>query len=78
MYAWIWRHLPYGRVGKIAGLTVALAGIVGLLWYGIFPIADRHLPNNNVQVTQTGGDSVSVPPTPVMTPSALPTSGLPK
>lgn len=70
MYAWIWRTLPYGRPGKIAGVLVALAGILGLLWFGAFPIVDRHLPNNNVQVTQPGGDSVSVPPTPSVTPSA--------
>jgi hypothetical protein len=73
MYAWIWRKLPYGVPGKVAGIVVALGGIVGLLWYGLFPIADRHLPNNNVQVTQPGGDSFSVPPTPSTTSSpALP------
>jgi hypothetical protein len=83
MYAWVWRKLPYRAPGKIAGVLVALAGIVGLLWFGAFPIVDRHLPNNNVQVTQPGG-SVSAPPTPADTPSqrpptsALPPSALPR
>jgi hypothetical protein len=72
MYAWIWRKLPYGVPGKVAGCLVALVGIVGLLWYGVFPIVDRHLPNNNVQVTQPGADSISVPPTPSVTPSSAP------
>jgi hypothetical protein len=72
MYAWLWHHLPYGVPGKVAGILIALVGVVGLLWYGVFPIVDRHLPNNNVQVTQPGGDSVSVPPTPSVTPSSVP------
>jgi hypothetical protein len=78
MYAWLWRKLPYGPAGKIAGLTVALAGILGLLWFGVFPIVDRHLPNNNVQITQPGSDSISVPPTPSVIPSGHPSTALPK
>lgn len=51
MYAWIWRRLPGGTPGKIAGVVVGLAGIAGLLWYGAFPVVDRMLPTNDVQVT---------------------------
>jgi hypothetical protein len=69
MYGWIWRKLPYGTPGKIAGIVVFLAGVVGLLWYGAFPIVDRHLPNNGVQVTQPGGDTFTAPPTPTDPPS---------
>lgn len=61
MYAWIWRKLPYGVPGKLAGVLVFLAGVVGLLWYGVFPVVDRHLPFNDVQVTTP--DDVAPSPT---------------
>jgi hypothetical protein len=66
MYRWIWRKLPYGVPGKIAGVVVFLGGIVGLLWYGVFPAVDPHLPFNNVQVTTPDG---AVPHQDVVTPS---------
>ncbi len=50
MYAWIWRRLPFGLRGKLAGSFVLL-GIVGaLLWYVIFPWAEPLLPFDDVQV----------------------------
>jgi hypothetical protein len=69
VYGWIWRKLPYGVPGKLVGLALALAGIGGILWYGVFPIVDRYLPNNGVQVIQPGGDTFTAPPTPSGTPS---------
>ena len=73
MYAWIWERLPYGRIGKIAGVLVFFGGVVGLLWYGVFPAIDPHLPFNDVQVTTPDGQ---VPHQNVVTPSPTP-SGSP-
>jgi hypothetical protein len=55
VYGWIWRLLPFGRPGKAIG-SLLLAGIMGVvLWYGVFPYAERWLPNNDGQITDTGG-----------------------
>jgi len=40
MYAWIWRHLPFGLPGKIGGSLLLAAGFAALLWFVIFPWAD--------------------------------------
>src|SRR3712207_1879522 len=55
MYAWIWRHLPFGRPGKLIGslLLISLTGV--LLWYVVFPWAEPLLPFDDVQVTQDSG-----------------------
>jgi hypothetical protein len=37
MYAWIWRHLPYGLPGKVIGSLLLAAGAVSLLWFLVFP-----------------------------------------
>jgi hypothetical protein len=55
MYAWIWRHLPFGFRGKLAGSILLGLGAVALLWFVIFPVVDPHLPFNN-----DGGVSTSV------------------
>jgi hypothetical protein len=50
MYAWIWRKLPFGLPGKLAG-SIVLAATVGLLlWYVVFPWATPLLPFDDVQV----------------------------
>lgn len=72
MYAWLWRKMPYGTRGKILSLLLALAGVLALLWFVIFPFVDSRLPSNNVQVTQNDGVFVA-PSTPAATPSSLPT-----
>jgi hypothetical protein len=55
VYSWIWRHLPFGLRGKIAG-SLALAAAAGaLLWYVAFPWAEPLLPFDDVQVTQDSG-----------------------
>ena len=55
MYAWIWRHLPFGRVGKVTG-SVLLVSLVGaLLWYVVFPWAEPLLPFDDVQDTNDSG-----------------------
>jgi hypothetical protein len=47
MYSWIWRHLPFGRWGRVVGSLVLALGAVALLWYVVFPAVDPHLPFNN-------------------------------
>ena len=56
MYAWIWRHLPFGRPGKIIGSLLLTGLAVALLWYVVFPWAEPLLPFDDVQVTDSGGD----------------------
>ena len=60
MYAWIWRKLPFGLAGKLAGsiLIAATAGL--LLWYVVFPWATPLLPFDDVQVG-TGTEQVDAP-----------------
>lgn len=55
MYAWIWRKLPLGLPGKLAGTALLATAAVALLWYVIFPWAEPLLPFDDVQVTQDGG-----------------------
>lgn len=40
MYAWIWRHLPFGLPGKIAGSLLLVAGALAGLWFVVFPLID--------------------------------------
>jgi hypothetical protein len=40
VYGWIWRHLPFGLPGKLAGSLLLVAGAAALLWYVVFPWAD--------------------------------------
>lgn len=54
MYAWIWRHLPFGRPGKIIGSLLLTGAVVAVLWYVVFPWAEPLLPFDDVQVTDSG------------------------
>lgn len=50
MYGWFWRHLP-GRWPAKAVLTLLLlSGVLALLWFAAFPVAERWLPFNEVTV----------------------------
>lgn len=40
MYAWIWRHLPFGLPGRLAGSAVLVASAAALLWFVVFPWID--------------------------------------
>lgn len=55
MYAWIWRKLPFGLPGKLAGSVLLASAMVALLWYVVFPWAEPLLPFDDVQVTQDSG-----------------------
>lgn len=60
MYAWIWRHLPFGLAGKLIGSLLLASAALALLWFVVFPWAEPLLPFDDVQVTQDGyetGDS---------------------
>ena len=72
MYRWIWDRMPFGVPGKLAGMVMLLVGVLGLLWFVIFPAADPLLPFNNVQVTAPNGsptDYSTVVPTPAGRPT---------
>ena len=51
MYAWIWRKLPFGLPGKLAGSALLVAAAVAVLWFWVFPAAEPLLPFDDVQVT---------------------------
>ncbi len=72
MYAWIWRHLPFGLPGKIGGSLALLAATGALLWYVVFPWAEPLMPFDDVQVTQDGatpGDAIDTSADPSEDPS---------
>jgi hypothetical protein len=50
MYVWIWRRLPGGIPGKLAGSLVLLVGVLALLFFIVFPRVERSLPWNDVTV----------------------------
>ena len=85
MYGWIWRTLPGGLAGKLAGCFVLLLGALALLFFVVFPFAEPRLPFNHVTVSPGGGPSAPIPtatstplpgasgnPAPTPTASALP------
>ena len=59
---WIWRHLPGGLPGKLAGSLLLLAGALALLFLVVFPWVEPRLPLN--QVTVPHGTPASSPGTP--------------
>lgn len=56
MYAWIWRHLPFGPKGKSVVSLGMIAAVVALFWYVIFPVVEPKLPLNDGQIEQTDGN----------------------
>ncbi|MBT8224956.1 MAG: hypothetical protein HKP61_11605 [Dactylosporangium sp.] len=54
MYAWIWRNLPFGLRGKIAGSMLIVISIGALLWFVVFPIIEPIMPFNNGQLDDGG------------------------
>jgi hypothetical protein len=73
MYVWFWNKLPGGTPGKLAGSVVALAAVLALLFFLVFPWAEPRLPFNNVNVDQPSGGGVQQPAgqdAPDLTPSA--------
>jgi hypothetical protein len=63
VYVWIWRKLPGGTPGKVAGSLVLLGGVVAVLLLVVFPWAEPRLPFNNVNVDQPAShDAPTVAP----------------
>ena len=52
MYTWIWRRLPGGLLGKVAGSVLLIAIAVALLFFVVFPWVEPRLPFNDVTVNQ--------------------------
>jgi hypothetical protein len=50
VYVWIWRRLPGGVAGKLAGSLLLLTGVLALLFLVVFPWAEPRLPFNQVTV----------------------------
>lgn len=50
MYAWIWRTLPGGVAGKLAGSTLLLVAAVALLFFVVFPAIEPLVPIGDVTV----------------------------
>jgi hypothetical protein len=70
LYAWIWRHLPFGLPGKIAGSVLLVSLAVAALWFWGFPAAEPLLPFGDVQVEDGGGPGApDVPGAPTADPS---------
>jgi hypothetical protein len=66
MYVWIWRRLPGGLPGKVVGSLVLLAGALALLFFIVFPYAERRLPFQDITVDK------QPTPQPTVTVSAAP------
>lgn len=54
MYSWIWRTLPGGLPGKLAGSLLLLLVVGALLFFVVFPYVEPRLPIGNVTVTDSG------------------------
>jgi hypothetical protein len=51
VYVWIWRKLPGGLPGKVAGSAILVLAVVALLFL-VFPYVEPRLPFNDVTVNQ--------------------------
>lgn len=63
MYAWIWRHLPFGLWGKLGSSLLLAVAAAALLWFVVFPWIDPWLeevllPFDDSQLEVPGGDTV--------------------
>jgi hypothetical protein len=52
VYTWIWRRLPGGLPGKLAGSLLLLSAAVLLLFFVVFPAVEPLLPFNDVTVEE--------------------------
>jgi hypothetical protein len=65
VYGWIWRHLPFGWYGKIAGSLLLTGAMAALLWFVVFPWMDHWLEDvllpfddSQIEGDVPGGDTV--------------------
>jgi hypothetical protein len=59
VYVWIWRRLPGGRPGKLAGTVLLVVVALALLFFVIFPYAEPRLPFGEATVGGAHGSAVS-------------------
>jgi hypothetical protein len=52
VYSWIWRRLPGGLPGKLAGSLLLITAAVLLLFFVVFPAVEPLLPFGDVTVEQ--------------------------
>lgn len=69
MYGWIWRKLPGGFAGKVAGCVVLFVGALALLFFVVFPWVEPRLPWNDVTVNSPSIEQTVVSPSPSALPS---------
>lgn len=62
MYGWIWRKLPFGVPGKIAGMFILLGGIGALLWFFAFPRLEPLLPFDDSQIEDSPTQQEDIDP----------------
>ena len=76
MYVWIWRHLPGGLAGKLAGSGLLLFVTLLLLFLVVFPWAEPRLPFNSVTVDgpSAPGPAATASTTPSSSPSGPPST----
>jgi hypothetical protein len=54
VYTWIWRRLPGGLPGKLAGSFLLITAAVLVLFFVVFPAVEPLLPFDDVTVEQDG------------------------
>ena len=72
MYGWIWRKLPGGWPGKMAGSFLLVLGSLALLFFVVFPWIEPRLPFNHVTVTPGGSPTAPATPGPSTGPTVNP------
>ena len=58
MYGWIWRKLPFGVPGKIAGMLILIGGVGALLWFLAFPKLEPLLPFDDSQIGNAPSEDI--------------------
>ena len=62
MYGWLWRRAPGPWPAKVAFCAVLLGGVLALLWFMVFPVAERRMPFTEVTVdTPSASTTVETP-----------------
>lgn len=71
MYVWIWRKLPGGLPGKLAGVLVLAVAVVALLFVVVFPWLAPKLPFDHSTVDAPTPAHSTGPTAPPAAPSAM-------
>ena len=50
MYGWLWRQIPGGLAGKVAGMAALGLAVLAVLFFFLFPWIEPRLPWNEVTV----------------------------